>query len=390
MRPSGTLGRRRPRRARLVTTNFKSSDEEAPVIKPKPVRHPLTEDAFAGPSAAETATQEVLFSTPAGGGASAAAAAPPQLPQGSGAANTVSRVLQQMAGMLTRPRALLRALVRNSAAYGLPLLVAYLARQPLAAFWAFYNTSLDAHPVLTKIATGVVGTILGDLLAQRLSHHHEEQAARSRGEPVPAFVYDLGRTARLVLYGVVVSTPVGHLWFKFLDTTVMPDTMTSMPAVFSKMALDQLVMSPLSTALFFMVMRAWEGHPADAFSYMRGKMVPTLKANYLLWPLAHIINFALVPPSQRILYCNAVGLIWTAILSTILNSRSAPTAAPVKAAAAGAGSPDSVGGGQPMGPEDLTSAPAGFTGGRPSSGGGRPPAYARYTKPRDADSRHDA
>ena len=39
----------------------------------------------------------------------------------------------------------------------LPLLVAYLARQPLAAFWAFYNTSLDAHPVLTKIATGRPG-----------------------------------------------------------------------------------------------------------------------------------------------------------------------------------------------------------------------------------------
>ncbi|KAG2429068.1 hypothetical protein HXX76_011308 [Chlamydomonas incerta] len=387
---------RRPRRARLVTTNFKNSDEEAPVIKPAQVRHPLTEDTFASPSPAETATQEVLFSSPAGGAASAAAA-PPQQPQGLGAVDTVSRVVRQMAGMLTRPRALLRSLARNSAAYGLPLLVAYLARQPLAAFWVFYNTSLDAHPVLTKIATGVVGTILGDYLAQRLSHHHEEQAARSRGEPVEAFVYDLGRTARLVVYGVVVSTPVGHLWFKFLDTSVMPDAMTSMPAVLTKMALDQLIMSPLSTALFFMVMRAWEGHPQDAFHYMRGKMMPTLKANYLLWPLAHIINFALVPPSQRILYCNAVGLIWTVILSTILNSRAVPAAAPPTAAGSSGpvkdapmgGSPDSLGGGQPMGPEDLsTAAPAGF-GGMPASSG-RPPAYARYTKPRDADSRRDA
>ena len=179
--------------------------------------------------------------------------------------------------------------------------------------------------------------------------------------------------------------------------SVMPDAMTSMPAVVTKMVLDQLVMSPLSTALFFMVMRAWEGHPQDAFRYMRGKMVPTLKANYLLWPLAHIINFALVPPSQRILYCNAVGLIWTVILSTILNSRAAPdvTTPPAAAGSSGpgtaaptGGSPDSVGGGQPMGPEDLTTAPVGFVG-VPTSGA-RPPAYARYTKPRDTDSRHDA
>ena len=39
---------------------------------------------------------------------------------------------------------------------------------------------------------------------------------------------------------------------------------------------------------------------------MKEKFKPTLMANYLLWPAANLINFAFVPPSQRILYCNVV------------------------------------------------------------------------------------
>jgi protein Mpv17 len=39
---------------------------------------------------------------------------------------------------------------------------------------------------------------------------------------------------------------------------------------------------------------------------MKEKFRPTLMANYLLWPAANLINFAFVPPSQRILYCNVV------------------------------------------------------------------------------------
>ncbi|GIL81358.1 hypothetical protein Vretifemale_10432 [Volvox reticuliferus] len=99
----------------------------------------------------------------------------------------------------------------------------------------------------------------------------------------------------------------------------MPEAMTSAPAVVTKMAMDQLLMSPPSTALFFLVMRCWEGHPDDAIMHMRDKLWPTMRANYMLWPLAHMINFAFVPPAQRILYCNVLGVVWTVILSTIQN-----------------------------------------------------------------------
>ena len=34
-----------------------------------------------------------------------------------------------------------------------------------------------------------------------------------------------------------------------------------------------------------------------------------------VWPLAHVVNFALVPSDQRILYVTAVSVVWTAFLS---------------------------------------------------------------------------
>lgn len=37
---------------------------------------------------------------------------------------------------------------------------------------------------------------------------------------------------------------------------------------------------------------------------LRGQYVKTVLAGYLLWPLAHIINFKFVPADLRILYVN--------------------------------------------------------------------------------------
>lgn len=43
-------------------------------------------------------------------------------------------------------------------------------------------------------------------------------------------------------------------------------------------------------------------------STVKSKLKPTLMANWMVWPLAHVINFALVPPSQRILYINVINV----------------------------------------------------------------------------------
>lgn len=52
-----------------------------------------------------------------------------------------------------------------------------------------------------------------------------------------------------------MGTPLAHYWFLALDTTVVPAAPTSMRAVMTKLVLDQGVMAPLGTCLFFILMK---------------------------------------------------------------------------------------------------------------------------------------
>lgn len=89
---------------------------------------------------------------------------------------------------------------------------------------------------------------------------------------------------------------------------MFPEAPTSLPAVLSKMALDQTLMAPLMTAAFFGLMKVLEGRPREAGPEVSAKLAPTLRANWAVWPAAHLVNFALVPAQQRILYINLISV----------------------------------------------------------------------------------
>lgn len=90
--------------------------------------------------------------------------------------------------------------------------------------------------------------------------------------------------------------------------SILPADPTSPVAVVAKMMLDQAIMAPVMTSVFFMTMKSLDGQPEEAVDHMRSKLKPTLLANWTVWPLAHVINFGLVPSSQRILYVNVVNV----------------------------------------------------------------------------------
>lgn len=89
----------------------------------------------------------------------------------------------------------------------------------------------------------------------------------------------------------------------------MPADPTNPLAVFSKVALDQTLMAPCMTSLFFASMALLEGaRGSQVAEGVKAKLKPTLLANWTVWPIAHVINFALVPPAQRILYINVINV----------------------------------------------------------------------------------
>ena len=67
-------------------------------------------------------------------------------------------------------------------------------------------------------------------------------------------------------------------------------------------------MAPFGTVLFFASQQVMQGKPDTIRGQIREKLWPTTVAGYKLWPLAHLINFALIPPAQRVLYVNLVSV----------------------------------------------------------------------------------
>lgn len=60
-------------------------------------------------------------------------------------------------------------------------------------------------------------------------------------------------------------------------------------------------------------MAMWTGHSpcfngADNTLHVQEKLLPTCKASLKLWPIAHAVNFALIPSQQRLLYINVISV----------------------------------------------------------------------------------
>lgn len=134
--------------------------------------------------------------------------------------------------------------------------------------------------------------------------------------------FDFERLTRFMAYGFGMA-PLQFKWFRFLEK-IFPITKTAAlgPAM-KRVAFDQLIFAPFGTsgprttacrllptyrwgaciadkvigvACFFTVMTVAEGGGRRAVAHkLRDMYVPTLKANYAVWPAVQIINFRLMP-----------------------------------------------------------------------------------------------
>ena len=76
--------------------------------------------------------------------------------------------------------------------------------------------------------------------------------------------------------------------------------------VLSKVAIDQLIFTPVGLVIFYTCFKTLEGQPWKVPATIREKFFPTLFAGFAIWPLAHIVNFRFVPTQQRVLFVNGV------------------------------------------------------------------------------------
>lgn len=208
---------------------------------------------------------------------------------------------------------------------------------------AKFNSYYAEKPVLTTMVTNAVLGGIADTVAQSITALRSRAKFGRRGRdsgkdfisieiddldkekppPVGELGYyktrpapfDFERLTRFMAYGFFMA-PLQFQWFGFLSRAFpITKTHATLPAL-KRVAMDQLIFAPLGLVCFFTFMTVAEGGGRRAISRkFQDVYIPTLKANFLLWPMVQILNFRMMPIQFQIPFVSSVGIAWTAYLS---------------------------------------------------------------------------
>ncbi|KAI2609477.1 uncharacterized protein GGS25DRAFT_484928 [Hypoxylon fragiforme] len=206
-----------------------------------------------------------------------------------------------------------------------------------------FNAYYDERPLLTMMVTNAVLGGIADTVAQSITSVRERALRKPGGiakddnvaieiheldrknpwnehDLIPDSIhlpppFDFERLTRFMAYGFAMA-PLQYKWFSFLSRA-FPMTKTSafVPAM-KRVAFDQLIFAPFGIGCFFTVMTVAEGGGRRAVAHkLRDMYIPTLKANFMVWPAVQIINFRLMPVQFQLPFVSTIGIAWTAYLS---------------------------------------------------------------------------
>lgn len=210
----------------------------------------------------------------------------------------------------------------------------------VARLTARFNSYYDERPIMTMMVTNAVLGGIADTVAQtitsfRLRANRKTDGLAKRDDvnieiadldrkttykeflpgqqgPPP---FDFERLTRFMAYGFCMA-PIQFRWFKFLER-IFPVTKTSAfgPAL-KRVCFDQFIFAPAGLLVFFTTMTVAEGGGRRAVSNkLRDMYIPTLKANFIVWPAVQIVNFRLMPVQFQLPFVSTIGIAWTAYLS---------------------------------------------------------------------------
>ncbi|KAL3816155.1 hypothetical protein ACHAXA_001642 [Cyclostephanos tholiformis] len=178
--------------------------------------------------------------------------------------------------------------------------------------WASYSRLLDASPVRTKAITSATVYALGDVLSQR-------SAGASMGE------LDRWRVMRSLIAGLIGHGPMSHLWYDlsedFFDDVLRMDR--AWWDFVPRVILDQAVFGPIWNNTYVLLLGIMQFHkPRRIWDDMRRTTIPLILSGLKLWPFVHIVTYGLVPIENRLLWVDAVEIVWVTILASTASSHS--------------------------------------------------------------------
>lgn len=129
-----------------------------------------------------------------------------------------------------------------------------------------------------------------------------------------AYGHDYMRTRNMTVVGLVQG-PFHH-WFYMILDKVFPGR--SAKSVLKKTLLDQSIASPTCLTIFFVGLGILESHNIEEIcKELKLKFLETWKVDCCFWPPTQCINFLFVPLHYRVLYTNAMTMVYDIFLSYI-------------------------------------------------------------------------
>ena len=184
--------------------------------------------------------------------------------------------------------------------------------------WASYSRLLDASPVETKAITSATVYALGDVLSQR-----------SNGSGLGKL--DRGRILRSLLAGLIGHGPMSHVWYN-LSENFFDDVLRMDRAWWDfvpRVILDQAVFGPIWNNSYILLLGIMQLHdPRRIWDDMKRTTLPLILSGLRLWPFVHIITYGVIPIENRLLWVDAVEIVWVTILASTASSSPPPTTSP--------------------------------------------------------------
>ena len=190
-----------------------------------------------------------------------------------------------------------------------------------------YKAALSKYPLPTNMITAGSLSVLSDSISQKIERLNvEKQVSESKLTISKKSKHSFERSLAMFFYGFTISGGFVYLWFRFLNNLIPTSASSSIVQVAKKVAVNQIVMSPILNSMFFawvIFTRTSTFHLPfqEKLDTLKQKLsqdlMGTIKRSYFYWTTVNMFNFSIVPVQLQLLYTNLGFVIWTIYLSMV-------------------------------------------------------------------------
>jgi len=171
--------------------------------------------------------------------------------------------------------------------------------------WRSYTNILNMAPLQTKAVTSATVYAIGDMIAQN-------KEGKEIGE------LDRLRVLRSLLAGLIGHGPMCHVWYHVSEDFF--ENVLQLHAWWDfipKIVVDQLVFGPIWNNSYILLLGLMQlQKPTQIWEDMKRTTVPLVISGLKLWPFVHCITYGLIPVENRLLWVDAVEIVWVTILAS--------------------------------------------------------------------------